>query len=86
MTESKDVLAVLRRGEWFVDDVCDAKKAIDAVAELIAAATELRQHQRDYLSGPKSERSEEKGRLVGVAASRVDAALAACTPAKEEGR
>lgn len=47
------------------------------VAELVAAARELRQRQRDYLSEPKGQRLEAKGRLVGVAAERLDAALAA---------
>lgn len=47
-----------------------------AIAELIEAATELRQRQRDYLADPKGQRNEAKGRLVGIAADRLDAALA----------
>lgn len=49
------------------------------IAELIEAAKELRQRQRDYLSDPKGARVESKGVLVGLAAARLDAALAALT-------
>lgn len=48
-----------------------------AVDELVLAARELRQRQRDYLSDPKDSRDENKGRLVGMAAERLDAALEA---------
>lgn len=47
-----------------------------ASVELVEAVRELRRCQRDYLSQPKGERIEAKGRLVGLAADRVDAALA----------
>ena len=73
MSAPVNVLAVL-------DGYCalspEMQRARAAVAELIEAAAELRARQRDYLSQPKGERVEAKGRLVGVAATRLDAALA----------
>lgn len=58
------------------DELEQALAAPAASVELIEAIRELRQRQRDYLSQPKGERIEAKGRLVGLAADRVDAALA----------
>lgn len=56
-----------------------------AMADLIEAATELRARQRDYLSQPKGERVEQKGRLVGEAAARLDAALARVQGGRADG-
>lgn len=86
-TERIDVLAVMDRLLECVSVGVDADDPVRqlieaghegraAVAELIEAAIELRQRQRDYLADPRDQRSNEKGRLVGVAAERVDAALA----------
>lgn len=58
------------------DSIIVFRQARAAIAELIEAATELRSRQRDYLADPRDQRSNEKGRLVGVAAERVDSALA----------
>lgn len=44
--------------------------------ELMEAAGGLRRRQKDYLSGPKDQRSEEKGKAVGVAAERLDWVMA----------
>jgi nitrate reductase beta subunit len=52
----------------------------DAVSNLIESVKELRQRQRDYLADPKEARSNDKGRLVGIAAERVDAALSRLEP------
>lgn len=56
-------------------------RLIAAAPELLDAARELRQRQRDYLSQPKGERDEAKGRLVGSAAEKLDAAIAKATGA-----
>lgn len=83
MSGPVDVLAVMREFATRKDPFGSTEEAARqyevaraAVAELIEAATELRARQRDYLSQPKGERVEAKGRLVGVAATRLDAALA----------
>jgi hypothetical protein len=73
-----DVLAVIRKvamfnGGYIADDLGRVEAA---VAELIEATKELRQRQREYLADPAGQRSNDKGRLVGIAAERVDAALA----------
>jgi len=73
-----NAIEVLKRiGQYVPNDefaaYFEAREALEAAVE---AATELRARQRDYLSQPKGERIEAKGRLVGVAATRLDAALA----------
>lgn len=54
-------------------DQCKATE--DQVQQLFAAATKLRQCQRDYLESPKDQRDEAKGQLVGVAARELDEVL-----------
>ena len=76
--KTNGALEVLKRiGQYVPNDefaaYFEAREALEAAVE---AATELRARQRDYLSQPKGERIEAKGRLVGVAATRLDAALA----------
>lgn len=77
-----DVLAVMDAAccVLAIDRKADPQRQLEqaraAIAELIESATELRARQRDYLSQPKGERVEQKGRLVGEAAARLDAALA----------
>ena len=72
--KTNGALDVLKRiGQYVPNDefaaYFEAREALEAAVE---AATELRARQRDYLS----QRIEAKGRLVGVAATRLDAALA----------
>lgn len=62
-----------------LEHVAGTVRLTPEVLELVAAASDLRQRQRDYLSQPKGERMEEKGRLVGIAAERLDAALVSFT-------
>lgn len=82
-----DVLAEMDDAADALDDLALTSRAERllgaraAVAGLIDAASELRLRQRDYLQGPKGERSDFKGRLVGLAAEQLDAAIAKATGA-----
>jgi len=47
------------------------------LARLLAAADAMRAAQKSYLTAPKGERDESKGRVVGAAAEVLDAEMEA---------